>query len=71
LLPGRTSKLHAIVFLVLRLGEKSLLKGRGLSAVHHHQGSPSTQQKPIAGPRELLGPVRVCVAQNGVREWCI
>jgi hypothetical protein len=46
-------------------------QGEGLSAVHHHQGSPSTQQKPIAGPRELLGPVRVCVAQNGVREWCI
>jgi hypothetical protein len=56
---------------LLALCAVHLVNVGSVSVVHHHQGSPSTQQKPIAGPRELLGPVRVCVAQNGVREWCI
>jgi hypothetical protein len=36
-------------------------QGEGLSAVHHHPGSPWTQRKPVASPRESLGPVRVCM----------
>jgi hypothetical protein len=71
---GRTWKLSAIAFLVLRLGDKSLLKGRGLLAVHHHPGSPWIRWirwKPVVVPRERLSPARVCMAQSGMCERCI
>jgi hypothetical protein len=62
----------AVVFLLLRLGDKSLLKGRGLSAAHYQQTAMrkmrTRMSKPTRGPSVSQGRVRVCVGPSGVCE---